>query len=104
MVPRDGRTYGIQKKTIYLAIFTDNIWSYLIWSTVLRRYSEVKKTGVRFFFADVITGSHSKQDLRDTRKSIYFPICTINNNVWSYLPWPLVIVGMPPLYTSVLEL
>ena len=32
--PRFNRTYGTHKKTIYLAIFTNKIWSYLLWSPV----------------------------------------------------------------------
>ena len=41
-----NRTYGTYKKTIYFAIFTDNIWSYsLVWSPVIV-YLEVCTLGV----------------------------------------------------------
>ena len=32
-----NRTYGTHKKTLYLPIFTNNIWSYLLWSPVVDR-------------------------------------------------------------------
>ena len=49
-------TYGTYKKTIYLHIFTDNIWSYLLWSPVI---VIVGRESVSCTTIDTITGGHS---------------------------------------------
>ena len=40
-----NRTYGIHKKPVYLPIFTNNIWSYLLWSPVVAPFPEVSYSG-----------------------------------------------------------
>ena len=37
-----NRTYGKTQKPIYLAIFTVNIWSYLLWPPVLVEQQQYK--------------------------------------------------------------